>query len=222
MTYRPDSQVKWIVIHYSATPVESDFSAADIDKMHRARGFNEIGYHKYIRKSGLVEKGRDLDQPGRFEQGAHSKGENGASIGICYEGGVYRSNPNKGMDTRTPEQIDAMISVIDDLLDRYPNAKVVGHRDMPGAATQCPGFDATAWWDSVVEGRKKPRTSATQSKTVQASAATIGSAVGTAGAAIGGLDSVAQYIVLGFAGLIALLALFIMRERLKAWAAGWR
>ena len=68
----------------------------------------------------------------------------------------------------------------------------------------------------------KPRSKPTQSRTVQASAATIGGAVGTAGAAIGGLDSVAQYIVLGFAGLIALLALFIMRERLKAWAAGWR
>lgn len=148
MTYRPDSNVKWIVIHYSATPIESDFTAADIDAMHRKRGFKGIGYHKFIRKNGVVEKGRDLSQPGRFEQGAHSKGENDASIGICYEGGVHKAAPNVGLDTRTEAQKRAMKRVIRELLDRYPNAKVVGHRDMPGAATQCPGFDAAAWWAS--------------------------------------------------------------------------
>ena len=156
MTYRSDDNVKWIVIHYSATPVESDFSIADIDAMHRRRGFKEIGYHKYIRKSGLVEKGRDLTKPGLFEQGAHSKGENDASIGICFEGGVYADSPNVGRDTRTPEQEAAMIRVIRDMLDRYPDAQVVGHRDMPGAATQCPGFDAGAWWASVAADSQTP------------------------------------------------------------------
>lgn len=155
MTYRPDENVKWIVVHYSATPVESDFSSADIDEMHKRRGFREIGYHKYIRKSGRVEKGRDLSQPGRFEQGAHSKGENSASIGICYEGGVTADNPNKGFDTRTPEQVESMIRVINDLLERYPNAKVVGHKDMPGAATQCPGFDVSKWWSAA--NRAEPK-----------------------------------------------------------------
>lgn len=219
MTYRPDENVKWIVIHYSATPVESDFSAADIDRIHRKRGFKEIGYHKYIRKSGLVEKGRDLDQPGRFEQGAHSKGENDASIGVCFEGGVHASEPNTGLDTRTPEQVAAMIRVIDDLLKRYPNAEVVGHRDMPGAATQCPGFDANAWWKSA---RKKTRKSPAQSKTMKASATISAAGAGSAVSAVAALDDIAQYIVLGFAGIIILAALFIMRERLKAWAAGWR
>jgi N-acetylmuramoyl-L-alanine amidase len=58
------------------------------------------------------------------------------------------------MDTRTEAQKEAMVRVIRDLLKRYPNAKVVGHRDMPGAATQCPGFDAAAWWAEV---NKKPK-----------------------------------------------------------------
>lgn len=156
MTYIPDGNVKWIVIHYSATPVESDFSAADIDAMHIRRGFREIGYHKFIRKNGVVEKGRDLSQPGRFEQGAHSLGENDASIGICYEGGVYASDVDTGLDTRTAAQKAALVRVIRDMLDRYPGAQVVGHRDMPGAATQCPGFDAGAWWDAV----NKPRDAA--------------------------------------------------------------
>ena len=50
MTYQPDSKVRWIVQHYSATPIERDFTAADIDAMHRQRGFREIGYHYFIRK----------------------------------------------------------------------------------------------------------------------------------------------------------------------------
>lgn len=149
MVYRPDSALRWIVIHYSATPIEGDFTAADIDRMHRARGFKEIGYHFFIRKDGTIEKGRDTDRPGHFEQGAHSRGENDASIGICYEGGVKRGDVNTGLDTRTPEQTAALISLIRDLLKRYPGAEVVGHRDMPGAATQCPGFDAGAWWARV-------------------------------------------------------------------------
>lgn len=153
MTYRPDSDLVWIVIHYSATPIERDFTSADIDQMHRLRGFKEIGYHYFIRKDGTVEKGRDMDQAGRFEQGAHSKGENGASIGICYEGGVSAAAPNTGYDTRTRAQRVSMEALILTLLDRFPKAIVEGHRDMPGAATQCPGFDARAWWSEVTARR---------------------------------------------------------------------
>jgi len=141
MTTLTQKNVKYIVIHYTATPVESDFSAADIDRMHKKRGWKGIGYHKYIRKSGFIEKGRELR-----EQGAHVRGHNHHSVGVCYEGGVYANSPNVGRDTRTPEQEAAMIRVIRELLDRYPGAQVIGHRDMPGAATQCPGFDAGAWW----------------------------------------------------------------------------
>lgn len=67
-----------------------------------------------------------------------------------------------------------------------------------------------------------PRTNAVQSKTVQASVATATAGVGTAVSALSGLDQYAQYIVLGFAGIVVLGALFIMRERLKAWSGGWR
>jgi N-acetylmuramoyl-L-alanine amidase len=150
MSYLPDSRVTAIVIHYSATSIERSYTAADIDAMHKARGFNEIGYHFFIRRDGTVETGRDLSQPGRFEVGAHSQGENSSSIGICYEGGVRASAPTVGFDSRTPAQTAAMIGLIRDLLVRFPGAIVRGHREMPGAATQCPGFTASAWWDEVL------------------------------------------------------------------------
>tara|TARA_R110000796_G_scaffold30122_8_gene80752 strand:- start:1301 stop:1825 length:525 start_codon:yes stop_codon:yes gene_type:complete len=151
MSYKPDSAVTYIVIHYSATPVEKDYTAADIDRMHRNRGFNKIGYHYFIRKNGVVETGRDLSQAGRFEVGAHSKGENSQSVGVCYEGGVHQSSPNVGFDSRTLAQKKSMEKLVRELVKRFPNAVVKGHRDMPNAATQCPAFNATAWWDSVVE-----------------------------------------------------------------------
>lgn len=156
MSYAPDSAVLYIVLHYSATPVEKNFTIADIDRMHKRRGFREVGYHFFVRKNGVVERGRDLSQRGRFEIGAHSHGENSMSIGICYEGGVRAAAPTVGYDSRTPAQTQAIIKLIDDLLRRYPNAVVRGHRDMPGAATQCPGFDATKWWDSVLRERNNP------------------------------------------------------------------
>jgi N-acetylmuramoyl-L-alanine amidase len=149
MAYLPDSRMGTIVIHYSATPIEQDYTVKDIDDMHRRRGFSGIGYHYFIRKNGAVERGRDMSQAGRFEQGAHSQGENGISIGICFEGGVRKAAPNVGFDSRTPAQVTAMIQLIRDLKVRYPYAEVKGHRDMPGAATQCPGFDASAWWAGV-------------------------------------------------------------------------
>jgi len=153
MSYQPDSRVRYIVQHYSATPIESDFTAADIDLMHRNRGFRKIGYHYFIRKDGMVETGRDMSQPGKFEVGAHCKGSNSNSIGICVEGGVTRAAINVGVDNRTPAQIKAQIALIRELLVRFPNAKVQGHRDMPYAATQCPGFDVGVWWAGVVKSR---------------------------------------------------------------------
>ena len=156
MSYAPDSKGTYIVIHYSATAIEDDVTAADIDTMHRRRGFNEIGYHWYIRKNGEIEMGRDLSQPGRFEVGAHSKGENSESIGICYEGGVRKNAMNTGFDSRTPAQIKSMIELVDRMQERFPGAVVEGHRDMPGAATQCPGFDARASWDEVQRNRNTP------------------------------------------------------------------
>lgn len=144
MTTLVQQDVQYIVIHYSATPVERDFSAADIDAMHKRRGWRGIGYHFYIRKDGTVENGRPLR-----ERGAHVKGHNHHSIGICYEGGVYAIDPNTGFDTRTEAQRDAMIRLIRQMLQRYPNAQIIGHKNMPGAATQCPGFDVGAWWRQV-------------------------------------------------------------------------
>lgn len=137
--------IRRIVMHYSATYPHQDIGAAEIDKWHRDRGFAQIGYHHVIRRDGTVE-------PGRPEgvQGAHVRGHNAGAIGICLVGGIDRATgPDVGVDNRTPAQKRAAVALIRDILTRHPDAEIVGHRDL--AATQCPGYDAAAWWVGVNE-----------------------------------------------------------------------
>ena len=44
-----------VIIHCSATKAGMDFSVADIDRWHRARGMNGIGYHYVVRLDGTGE-----------------------------------------------------------------------------------------------------------------------------------------------------------------------
>ena len=75
--------VRFIVIHCSATQSDRDYTVEQLLRDHKVRGFRTIGYHFYIRRSGIVTQHRRL-----LEVGAHVRGLNRCSIGICYEGGL--------------------------------------------------------------------------------------------------------------------------------------
>ena len=136
----PHFPIKYIVLHYSATYPDQDYGVADIRKMHLARGFNDVGYHYVLRRSGAVEKGRP-----DTVVGAHVAGHNTGSLGICCIGGIERATgPNVGVDNRTEAQKVATVKLVRELLAKHPGAQVVGHRDL--GATQCPGFDVRSWW----------------------------------------------------------------------------
>jgi N-acetylmuramoyl-L-alanine amidase len=99
------------------------------------RGWSDIGYHFYIDLYGEIHKGRDI-----AKIGAHVKGMNRNSIGICYCGGV-EADGKTPKDTRYDCQKDALTAVIRTLKAMYPEAVVHGHRDFSNKA--CPSFDAT-------------------------------------------------------------------------------
>ena len=124
--------IKEIIIHCSATKEDKDYTVADIDRWHRARGFRKIGYHFVIYRNGDIHVGRSLS-----EIGAHCKGHNAISIGICYIGGL--SKDGKPKDTRTPEQKAALQSLIDQLKEEFPEATIHGHNEF--SAKACPCFD---------------------------------------------------------------------------------
>ena len=128
-------RINYIIIHCSATKAGQDFHARDIDKWHKERGFGSIGYHNVIDLDGTIEQGRSIKIPG-----AHCKGYNFNSIGICYIGGLdAKGNP---CDTRTVAQKKSLLKLIKHYKEMFPNAVVVGHRDMPNVHKACPCFDA--------------------------------------------------------------------------------
>ena len=124
-----------IIVHCTATPAGKDYTVDDIRRWHLQRGFSDIGYHYVIYRDGTVHEGRSVDIAG-----AHCEGHNTHSIGVCYVGGVQR-NGKTPSDTRTNAQRAAMLNLLFELREAYPNAKIHGHRDY--AAKACPSFDAT-------------------------------------------------------------------------------
>lgn len=117
------NEVKYIVIHCSATRSNMHYSALQLDRDHRRRGYRMAGYHFYITRNGEIEPMRGL-----LEEGAHVRGYNHCSIGICYEGGLL---PNgTPADTRTRPQKVALRGLVSYLREQFPLALVVGHRDL--------------------------------------------------------------------------------------------
>ena len=134
-----------IILHCSATPEgrSLDFEACRRDHI-RHRHFRDIGYHFYITRDGVVHTGRPLEQAG-----AHCKGHNRHSVGICYEGGLDAAGHPK--DTRTVTQKEALTKLVRELKRRFPRALVVGHRDLdPGK--DCPCFEAVGEYASDPPG----------------------------------------------------------------------
>lgn len=129
-------QIKYLVVHCSATPEGRNHTAKDIDLWHRQRGFDGIGYNYIIRLDGTVEEGRDVNKIP-----SHVKDYNKESIGICYIGGIDK-NTLQPKDTRTPAQKEALKKLLIELKKMYPQAEILGHRDFPNVAKACPCFNA--------------------------------------------------------------------------------
>ena len=114
--------IKYIVVHATATKQGQNFTAKDIDRWHKQRGWSGIGYHYVIDIYGNLEKGRPENRIG-----AHVKGYNRNSIGVVYVGGLNKNLAPK--DTRTNAQKEALKTLLKSLKTRYPKAKILGHRD---------------------------------------------------------------------------------------------
>jgi N-acetylmuramoyl-L-alanine amidase len=132
-------KTNWLVIHCSATRAVQDVGAADIRRWHRAQGWADIGYHYVIRRSGKVEKGRNVDSVG-----AGVQGHNADSLHICLVGGL-NNDTYKPEDNYTPQQWDALKKLLTAMAKKYPDAKVLGHRDFPNVKKDCPCFSAKVW-----------------------------------------------------------------------------
>ena len=148
----PMQNIRYLVVHCSATRATQDIGRKEIEAMHRRKGWRTIGYHYVVRRDGTVEAGRPESEPG-----AHVLGDNGHSIGIVMVGGV-KADGVSAETNFTVDQYIALRATLLKLLQRYPNATVVGHRDLSpdrngnGRVEKgewvkaCPTFDAGAWF----------------------------------------------------------------------------
>lgn len=132
MKLTTDRHIDLIVIHCSDTYPHMDIGTKEITQWHQDRGWSTIGYHFVIRKDGTIEEGRNLDL-----QGAHCKGYNKNSIGICYVGG--RSMKNKPTDDRTEAQKKALAALCINLQQEHPDTIIKGHNELSNKS--CPNFN---------------------------------------------------------------------------------
>ena len=141
---------RYIVVHHSATNVGN---AAEFDAAHRARGWDELGYHFVIDNGnggpdGCVEVGSRWTTQ---KWGAHCKTANNEynnyGIGIALVGDFRTSMP-------TDRQLASLRRLLKYLMETYdisPEA-VIGHCDAPGTSTECPGHAFHAF----LNGRLRP------------------------------------------------------------------
>lgn len=129
-----------IIVHCSATPAGRDVTAADIKRWHtEGNGWSDIGYHYVIRRDGSLETGRPIDRAG-----AHARGHNDNSVGICLVGGTgSHSEPEFNFTYR---QMHTLLVVLTDLKSQHPITRVAGHRDFDDGKA-CPCFNVGAWFN---------------------------------------------------------------------------
>ena len=128
----PD-QVKYIVLHCSDSPNSLDDTrlddAATIHAWHKLNDWAGIGSHYVISEKGDLQNGRP-----EYWAGAHVRGHNHESIGVCLI----------GYGDFNPQQWVALKRIVCDLRLKFPGAQVVGHRDLD-SKKECPGFNVALW-----------------------------------------------------------------------------
>lgn len=152
---KSERKITEIIVHCSATPEGRDYTVDDIRRWHKQRGYSDVGYHYIVYRNGQLVQGRDINV-----MGAHASGHNAHSIGICYIGGMNAEN-TQPEDTRTLRQKARLLSLLVDLRKLYPNARIIGHRDLSEDKNgdgiidssewmkACPSFDAKSEYHRI-------------------------------------------------------------------------
>ncbi len=144
-------EMKYLVIHCTATPEGREVSGEEIRRWHTApvskggRGWKQVGYTDLFHLDGSVERLVDNNEDANvdsWEMTNGSAGYNSVSRHVVYVGGCDKAMKPK--DTRTPEQREALKRYVVDFHERFPHIRIVGHHDLnPGKA--CPSFDVGSW-----------------------------------------------------------------------------
>ena len=126
-----------IIVHCSATPPYMDIGVEEIREWQVGeRGWSDIGYHIVIRRDGTAEMGRPF-----WKVGAHCRGANKTSIGVCLVGGTNAVDRKKAEANFTLAQYRALAEWVEYLQVEFgPGLAVMGHREL-NSHKACPSFE---------------------------------------------------------------------------------
>ena len=130
LNFRKNTEL--IVLHHSATTRSQKCDVHLIHRWHISRGWSGIGYHFVIEKDGTLRVGRPLNTVG-----AHVRGYNSVSVGICMVGGIDKEGDV--VDNFSDSQYKTLQSLKITLENVFPDAKFCKHKDL--ADTKCNGVD---------------------------------------------------------------------------------
>ena len=133
----PSQKWQYIIVHHSATEVGN---ALSFDYQHiKNRNWKCIGYDFVIDNGTAGKEDGQIEVSPRWvnqEDGAHCKADNMnyRGIGICLVG-------NFNEEAVTASQMRSLVFLVKTLKDYYrvPNSRILGHGQVKGAKTDCPG-----------------------------------------------------------------------------------
>lgn len=144
-------ELKYLVIHCTATREGREVSAAEIRRWHTSpvsaggRGWKQVGYTDLVHLNGSVERlvaNNEDAWVDDWEITNGAKGYNSVSRHVVYAGGLA-ADGKTAKDTRTAAQKASLEKYVKDFHAAHPKVKIIGHNQV--AAKACPSFDVQAW-----------------------------------------------------------------------------
>ena len=124
--------VKLLIVHCVANKCNIPFSVKNLIACGEAK-YGQCSYHYYVRRNGDV-----VPLLPESVQGVHARHYNYCSLGIVYEGGLDENG--KAADTRTDAQKHSLYELLKELTADYPQARILGHCELPRVAKKCPCY----------------------------------------------------------------------------------
>lgn len=137
------SEVLFLVVHHSASPVHWSFNR--MRDIHLDKGWLDVGYHFGIERDGALRYGRPL-----WAAGSHCPPYNRKSWGVCVIGDNTTPDLDAPADMKwrrhnhrwTEKQWQALEVLVHALRVAHPRIEIIGHRELGRTATDCPGLDS--------------------------------------------------------------------------------
>ena len=142
--------IKRIFVHCTASSQSTTIKALQLE--FKRKGWRNPGYHYVVDADGKITQLLDDSKISNGVQGWNSN-----AINVAYIGGIDAAN--HAADNRTPAQKSSLVSLLKLLIKRYPDAAIMGHRDIWGAESpgkwkkMCPCFNATAEYKELCNGK---------------------------------------------------------------------